>query len=390
MDVGKLEAVGGPLFITQCTSKVASVANIEKHIFILRDKYLRRELIRLSHQLIKGAYDESIDLTDVIEAGQRVFMTALNYETGTMRRFSDVATDLLDRMYALADGKPAPCVKTGFDKFDEFANGFQFSDLVIIGGETSHGKTTLAINLARNIARNDIPVAFYSLEMTSLQLVSRIVASVSGIDSKTLMNKPLFREEFLQAEGSISKIMDIPIFFDESSTSSLNTITSSIRRMVLKFGIKVVFVDYLQLVKGDSSAGREEEVGNVARVLKNVAKELDIVVIVLSQLKRAEDPVPTMRRLRASGQIEEAADVVMLVWIPELVGYANLTDSNGREINMKDKADVIIGKGRNIGTMNFTVSINRRINLMTNEQQESFSPNRDFETPAGWVDGNPF
>lgn len=367
-----LEEVGGPMYVTELCSMIVGGAHLSRHILILRDKHMRRELIRMSHELVNGSFDENTDLQDVVESAQSIFMKLLGDDDASIKSFDDVSIEIVDKMAENAnDNIDSTGIPTGFKKFDEFAYGFQPSDLVIIGGESSHGKTTLAINIAKNAAKQGYPVAFYSMEMTSMQLISRVLAIESGISSKKILFQKLYREELMHVENNITKLSGLPIYIDDKSTSSVNKICASIRKMVLKYEVKEVVIDYLQLVSGDKSQGREEEVGQNARIFKNLAKELNIVIIALSQLSRAEDHIPSMKRLRSSGQIGEAADVVMLVWIPEVEGIIFLKKGDGSEINMIGKADIIIGKGRNVGTMNFTVNCNREINKMWDEYDSS-------------------
>ena len=378
-----LESIGGPMYVTELCGGVASAAHLSHHILILRDKHLRRELIRMALELGAGSYDENTDLQDVVESAQAIFMKLLGDEEGSIKSFDDISTNIADKMAENStDNIDSTGIPTGFKKFDEFAYGFQPSDLVVIGGESSHGKTTLAINIAKNAAKQGYPIAFYSMEMTSMQIIARVLAIESGISSKKILFQKLFRDELMHVENNISKLAGLPIYIDDKSTSSINKICASIRKMVLKYEVKEVVIDYLQLVSGDRSQGREEEVGQNARIFKNLAKELNIVIIALSQLSRAEDHIPTMKRLRSSGQIGEAADVVMLVWIPEVEGIMYIKKSDGTEVNMIGKSDIIIGKGRNVGTMNFTVNCNREINKMWDEVDYDSPLIERYETEA--------
>lgn len=375
---GKLDEVGGAFFITECTSCVSSANHVTDHIQIIKEKYFRREMIRMSHDLINGSYDESTSTQDVIESAQSIFTKVLSDEDNSVKCFDDIAYEICDIMAENLENKTNRGVLTGLKKFDEFSYGFQPSDLVLIAGETSHGKTTLAINIATNTALNGIPLAFYSLEMSAQQLTARIIASQTGIPSKKILYQKMFREELLHVESGISRIKGMPLYFDDKCSSSISKICASIRKMVIKYKIKEVFIDYLQLVNGDKSQGREEEVGQNARMLKNLAKELNIVIITLSQLRRSDDHVPTINRLRASGQIEEAADTVMLIWIPEIEGIEFLKKGDGKEVDMKGKADIIIAKGRNIGNTNFTVLCDREINKISNDEVLLIKQNNSF------------
>lgn len=377
---GLIEEIGGPLYITQLTSRIASVAHLNDHILILKDKYLRREMIRMSAELQSGAFDESVDLSEIIESAQSIFMKLLGDETESVRSFTEVAKEVEETVIKNSTLQiPSTGIPTGFKKFDDFAHGMQAGDLVIIAGESSHGKTTLALNIINNAAKMGYSCNVRSLEMTSKLLVSRIIAIESGISSKDILFQRLGIESVQHITSHISKLNGLPVYFDDKSTASIHKICASVRKMVLKYSVKLVVVDYLQLVTGDAKQGREEEVGQNARILKNLAMELNVVIVALSQLNRTESHIPTLSRLRASGQIGEAADLVLLVWIPEKENITFIKREDGTEENMNGKAGIIVAKGRNVGTMDFSVNSDRRINRMWDIEPEPFTPlNRDY------------
>lgn len=383
---GKLDQIGGPLYITQLTGRIALAAHLTDHILILKDKYLRREMIRMSAELQAGAFDESVDLGEIIETAQSIFMKILGDETENVRSFTEVAKEVEEIVVKNATSKVASTgIPTGFKKFDDFTHGIQPGDLVVIAGESSHGKTTLAINIATNASKLGYSCDFHSLEMSSKQLVSRVIAAESGISSKDILFQKMAIEGVQHVSNHISKLNGLPIYFDDHSTASIHKICASVRKMVLKFNIQLVFVDYLQLVSGDQRQGREEEVGQNTRIFKNLAKELNIGIIILSQLSNSESHVPTIGRLRASGQIKEAADIVILVWIPEKEGIQYVKHENGVEENMAGKAGIIVAKGRNVGTMDFSVNSDRNINKMWDIELEPFKPTNRINS-----EDNPF
>ena len=375
-----LEFVGGPLFITQLTSRVASVAHLDHHILILKDKYLRREMIRMSTQLQAEAYDENIDLAEIIESAQEIFMKLLSDETENIKTFSEVAVEISDTMAQnTKDQTETTGILTGYKKFDEFAYGFQPGDLVVIAGESSHGKTMLATNIVNYAAKCNYPVDFHSLEMSTKQLVARILSIESGISAKDMLFRKMYKEMIVQVESKITKLDGLPIYFDDKSSQSAVKISASIRKMVLKFGVKIAVVDYLQLVDGDKSGTDEKEIGQNARMFKNLAKELNIVIILLSQFSNSESHVPHAGRLRGSGQIKEAADFVILVWIPEKEGILTVKREDGTEDDMRGKAGIIVAKGRNVGTMSFNVECYKDINKMCDI--ETFEEKNRLITP---------
>jgi replicative DNA helicase len=380
-DDGILEEIGGPLYIAQLTNQVSTVAHLSHHILILKDKYLRREMIRMSSELQSGAYDENIDLSEIIESAQEIFMKLLGDEMESVKSFTEISESISETIQSNATAKITHTgITTGFKKFDQFAHGMQPGDLVVIAGESSHGKTMLATNIVTHAAKQGYPCDVHSLEMSGVQLVSRIISIESGISAKDMLFQRLGPESITHINSHISKMAGLPIYFDDKSTASVQKICASIRKMVLKFGVKLVMVDYLQLVSGDASAGREEEIGQNARIFKNIAKELNIVVILLSQFSNSESHVPNTGRLRGSGQIKEAADLVILVWIPEINNIMWVKREDGTEESMKGKAGIIVGKGRNTGTMDFTVNCDRNINRMWDIESEFFEPINRIES----------
>jgi len=378
-----LESIGGAMYIMDLLHGIASAAHLPQHIMMLKDKYMRREMIKMSHELLIGAYDESNDLDNVIESAQSIFMKMLSDEGENVKTFSEVALTISDTMAQNTnDQTESTGIPTGFKCFDEFAYGMQPGDLVVIAGESSHGKTMMATNIINHAAKQGYPVDVHSLEMSAKQLVSRILSIESGISAKDMLFQKMLPETITHIEKHISKLDGLPIYFDDNSTSSSSKICASIRKMVLKYGVKLVMIDYLQLVSGDSKQGREEEIGQNARVFKNIAKELNIVVILISQLSNSESHVPTASRLRGSGQIKEASDITFLVWIPEKEGVLTIkNEATGCETDTHGKAQIIMGKGRNTGTMDFIVNCHKEINKMWDETDYSMIPCTDFYEP---------
>jgi replicative DNA helicase len=257
-------------------------------------------------------------------------------------------------------------LKTGFTYYDNFSGGLQKSDLVIVAGETSQGKTSFALNIADYIADHKTPVAIISLEMSNGQLLSRLVCSRINLPIKKI------RENILSFEGAASDYINLPIYVADIKNNGVNSICGMIRAMVMKHNVEVAVIDYLQLVSDKSKGSREQEIGSIARIFKNLAKELNITVIALSQLARDKNrPYPTLARLRDSGQIEEAADVVIFVYRPEAYG---LTDYNG--LQAEGLAEVIVAKGRNIGTCKFFLNFRDETTKFSNydQHQETAPP----------------
>jgi len=257
-------------------------------------------------------------------------------------------------------------VTTGFKSLDEFTGGWQGTDLVIIGAASSMGKTSLALNLAYNAVKYaDSPALIFSYEMSVNQLIMRLVALESEIPIRWIQNGELKDEDLRRVQQTASEIIDRKIYIDECKQTSLNYLISKTRQYVHSCGIKLVFVDYLQLVTASvgSKGTREQEVSKVARALKNLAKELNITIVALSQLNRGvgfrAESKPTLSDLRESGEIEQAADIVALVYRPEYYGINQ--DENGE--STQGKAQIIFAKGRNIGvgtvTLNFVSELTK-------------------------------
>ena len=257
-------------------------------------------------------------------------------------------------------------VTTGFKSLDEFTGGWQGTDLVIIGAASSMGKTSLALNLAYNAVKYaDSPALIFSYEMSVNQLIMRLVALESEIPIRWIQNGELKDEDLRRVQQTASEIIDRKIYIDECKQTSLNYLISKTRQYVHSCGIKLVFVDYLQLVTASvgSKGTREQQVSKVARALKNLAKELNITIVALSQLNRGvgfrAESKPTLSDLRESGEIEQAADIVALVYRPEYYGINQ--DENGE--STQGKAQIIFAKGRNIGvgtvTLNFVSELTK-------------------------------
>jgi replicative DNA helicase len=252
-------------------------------------------------------------------------------------------------------------ITSGFNSIDRHTNGWKKQDLVIVGGASSMGKTSLALGLAFNAAKNNIPSVIFSYEMSSSQLITRLVSSESGIENRTISSGLLTKPEFDKVIDTSNYIKSLPLFVDECSNTSLRYLLNRIRRYVITNNVELIMIDYLQLVNNFSkSRSREQEVSQIARSLKNIAKELNVSIIALSQLSRNVQNRagcrPTLGDLRESGEIEQAADTVIFVYRPEYYGIDRDEDGN----NLKGKAEIIFAKGRNIGIGNINLDFNNK------------------------------
>jgi len=349
----KLDAVGGPYFLTQLTSKVASAAHIEFHSRIIAQKFIQRELIRVSTQIQEKAFDSSIDVDDLLDFSEsQLFEVAfgnIKKETQKIDAVIDLAIKRIEEISGRAEGLSG--VPSGFTKLDRITSGWQPSDLVIIAARPSMGKTALMLSMARNMAiEHNRAVAIFSLEMSSIQLVNRMIVSETGIPADKIRNGNLKKYEWEQLEIQLKNLVDAPVFIDDTPAISVFELRAKARRLKIQYDIQLLVVDYLQLMSGppEAQGNREQEVSSISRSLKAIAKELDIPIIALSQLNRSVelrsgDKRPQLSDLRESGAIEQDADLVVFIHRPERFGL--LQDAEGN--STKGLAEIIIAKHRN-------------------------------------------
>lgn len=347
------QELGGTVDILTLTDIIGnSTFDVYQHAAILSDLARRRALISIGLYLKSSGEDESLQ-TDEIMAEVDGRLSTLYMSGGdNIRTIDDVIGEVVEQVNTNAKGDAQLLgYPTGFSKFDSRAGGLQPSDLIIIAGETSQGKTALALSMVVNAVKAGAGVGIFSLEMRNTQLVSRMLSPESGIPSTAIMYGRLNERQFTMLDTGIGKLSGKRVFFDERSSSNIDTILSSIRTLKKRHNIDGAVIDYLQILNVNmKGANAEQQMGDVARRLKNLAKDLDIWIIALSQLNRDQQaPEPTMNRLRASGQIAEAADIVCLVYRPEEYGRRYSGEFADKET--KGTAMLHFAKGRNIGTM---------------------------------------
>ena len=323
-------------------------ANARYQLAILKELKWRRQIWKACVEAQRIGYDASADL-DVAVSNLRKAVDGISQGNGGIVTLRETAKKLKKQVEDNRAGISGAGIKTGFSLIDK-RGGFHAGDLVIIAGETSQGKTALSICMATNMAAMGTGIAFYSMEMTAEQLAARIISPISQINSKDIMYTPLTDAQIVCFDGACKKIAEEPIYFDEKSTSSVRRIVTSIRVLNAKYGISVAIVDYLQILGRNQRVDNTEQFyGDVTRTLKNLAKELGIVIIALSQLSRdRNNPEPTISRLRASGQIEEAADNIILIYRPSV--YQRKYPKPYKDADTVGTAELILAKGRNIGT----------------------------------------
>lgn len=316
----ELDVVGGPYYITKLTNSVVSSANIEAHCRIVLQKFIQREMIRLAGETIQAAYSDSTDCFDLLDQHEK---TLTEITTGNIKsNFTDTSTagnEIINRLYELQQnpGKLIG-VATGYPYIDRLTNGWRKTDLIILAARPSVGKTAFALNLARNAAKSGVNVGFFSLEMSKGQLMQRLQSAESGI----FMNKfdrAMSNEEINKVLFATERINKDKIYIDDTGGIDIYELRSKARRMVTKYGVGIIFIDYLQLMSGDpnKNQNREQEISKISRDIKSLAKELKIPIVALSQLSRANETQkrePFLSDLRDSGAIEQDADVVMFLW----------------------------------------------------------------------------
>lgn len=348
---GKLEVVGGAYYIAELTSKVSSAANIEYHSRIIIEMAIKRDLIQIASQIQQDAYEDTTDVFDLLDkTEQSIFAISdsnLRKNYDTMKSLMFRAVSELQKRKEHKDGLTG--VPTGFTKLDRVLSGWQRSDLVIIAARPGMGKTAFVVSALRNAAVDfNHPVAIFSLEMASLQLVNRLISAEAELESEKIKRGNLAEFEWQQLVHRTNRLSAAPIFIDDTPALSILELRAKCRRLKAEHNIQLIVVDYLQLMKGDSQGNREQEIASISRALKGIAKELDVPVIALSQLSRGVetrggDKRPQLSDLRESGSIEQDADIVMFLYRPEY--YKITVDEEGMPTN--GMAEVIVAKHRN-------------------------------------------
>jgi replicative DNA helicase len=405
---GNLDIVGGEFYLIQLTQKVSSSAHIEFHARIILQKYIQRSLIKISNEIIEDAYEDSTDVFDLLDNAESKLYEVTQ---GNIKRSSETAQNLViqakKRIEEISNKEGLSGVPSGFEVLDKITSGWQPSDLIIIAARPGMGKTALTLSMARNIAvSNQIPVAFFSLEMSSVQLITRLISSETELSSEKLRTGNLTKYEWEQLNVKVKDLEKAPLFIDDSPSLSIFDLRAKARRLASQHGIKIIFVDYLQLMTaGGSQKGggnREQEISTISRNLKALAKELDIPVIALSQLSRAVETRggskrPLLSDLRESGAIEQDADIVSFIYRPEY--YKIDTWDDDAQTPTENQAELIVAKHRNGGlgevrlkfignlgkfdnledTFNVPQEFHSSMNAAAND--DTFKPERNIPSP---------
>ena len=393
---GDLEDVGGPAYVTELSSRVASSANIEYHARIIAQKFLARQLISYASFIETKAFDETIDIDDLMqEAEGSLFELSQKNMKKDYTQIDPViktAIDVIQKSAANKDGLTG--VPSGYYKLDDITSGWQPSDLVIIAGRPAMGKTSFALSMAKNIAAEyQVPMAFFSLEMSNTQLVNRLISNVCEIQGSKILNGQLRPDEWERLDKRVNNLLGAPLFIDDTPGLSVFELRTKARRLVREHGVKIIMIDYLQLMNANGMrfSSRQEEVSTISRSLKGLAKELDIPIIALSQLNRGvesreglEGKRPQLSDLRESGAIEQDADMVLFVHRPEY--YHIYQDDNGRDLH--GMAQIIIAKHRKGATGDVLLTFRGEFTRFENPEDSRLHPARTGNDTGGEILGS--
>jgi replicative DNA helicase len=353
---GKLELAGGDFYLIQLTQKIASSAHIEFHSRIILQKFIQRSLIRISSEIIEESYDETTDVFDLLDKAESKLYEVTQ---GNIKRSSETAQSLVlqakKRIEEIAGKEGLSGIATGFEKLDQVTSGWQPSDLIIIAARPGMGKTAFVLSMARNVAiQFGHAVAVFSLEMASVQLITRLISSETGLSSEKLRTGKLEKHEWEQLSTKVKDLEKAPLFIDDTPSLSIFDLRAKCRRLASQHGIKLIVIDYLQLMtaggNGKGGGNREQEISTISRNLKALAKELNVPVIALSQLSRAVETRGSSKRpllsdLRESGAIEQDADIVSFIYRPEYYKIEEWDDDE--QSPTAGQAEFIIAKHRN-------------------------------------------
>jgi replicative DNA helicase len=396
---GELEEVGGLPYLVELSNKVSSSANIEFHARIVAQKFIQRELIRVSTQVIKDSFEDAMDVLEILDEAEKGLysITDENLHTG-YESLNSLVVKAQKEIEAISQkGGQITGVTTGFTDLDKITNGWQSSDLIIIAARPAMGKTAFTLSMAKNAAKAGKPVAIFSLEMANLQIAQRLLSNEGEINSTKLRNGQLDEQEWKRFLAARDTLAELPIYVDDTPAINIFELRAKCRRLKQNCDIQMIIIDYLQLMTGspnDKRGNREQEISSISRALKGLAKELSVPVIALSQLSRAVETRggekrPQLSDLRESGAIEQDADIVTFLYRPAY--YA--LEEGGQFDGPRDLAEVIISKHRNgaLGTVNlkFTGEFVRFEDMIEDTFIGSFSKKSDTGG-SDMFDPNPF
>ncbi len=392
---GELDMVGGAYTISMLTNRVASSANVEYHARIILQKFLQRELIRISSEIIKDSYEDSQDVFDILDKAEKALFAVS--ETNLRRNYDDMHSLIKEAVKQIEGAKNQDGhisgIPSGFPELDRVTAGWQKSDLVILAARPGMGKTAFMLTMARNMAVDfKKPIAIFSLEMSGVQLVTRLISSETELPADKLRRGQLEQYEWEQLNARLNALTDAPLYIDDTPALSIFELRAKCRRLKAQHEIQLVVVDYLQLMSAgpDNHRGnREQEISNISRSMKSLAKELNIPVIAISQLSRAVETRggskrPILSDLRESGAIEQDADMVLFIYRPEY--YQITEDEHGRPT--EGLAQLIIAKHRNGALKDINLRFIQNFAKFIEYESGDFGLSGEMK-PAGQFDDQP-
>ena len=404
LEDGTLKEIGGTDYLIGLTQKVSSSANIQEYARYIKGKYIKRRLIKMSNEVIEDAYNDEVVARNLLDEAEGKLFSISQGNTRTSESAHDLVLQAIKKIEELHNRKEEfSGVPSGFTQIDELTAGWQSTDLIIVAARPAMGKTAFTLSMARNIAVDSkIPVAFFSLEMSSIQLITRLISSETGISSDKLRTGKLTEEDFERLTHKTQSLLEAPLYIDDTPSLSIFDLRAKARKMVSQHDVKIIFIDYLQLMTANASGkgvgNREQEISTISRNLKALAKELDLPIIALSQLSRNVESRlghkrPQLSDLRESGAIEQDADIVTFLYRPEYYKLDTWDDPDAS--STANQAEFIVAKHRNGGLDNirlqFINGVFSNLNTLfsgtaTGQGVQSFSSkfnNQEEDTKSG-------
>lgn len=395
--MGSLEKAGGMAYLTELAAQVASSAHVEYHSRILAQKFTARQLISYASDITTKAFDTTVDTDELMQQAEgALFELSQKNMKQDYTQIDPVVTKAYEILQKAAQNSGGLTgIPSGLDDLDAVTSGWQASDLVIIAGRPAMGKTSYALSVAKNIAVDyRIPIAFFSLEMSNVQLVNRLISNVCEIPGNKILNGQLTPDEWARLDSNIKKMEGAPLYIDDTPGLSVFELRTKARRLVKEKGVKIIMIDYLQLMNANGMRfnSRQEEVSTISRSLKGLAKELDIPILALSQLNRSvesrgtgedkgiDSKRPQLSDLRESGAIEQDADMVQFVHRPE---YYHIFEDNGTDL--RGKAYIIIAKHRKGATKDVLVSFRGEFTRFANKDEAMAGGDMAFGDGGGEI-----
>ena len=362
---GNLEKAGGITYVAQIANSIGSASNIVHYANIVKEKAVLRDLITISGNIANRSYDDAEDTEKILDDAERMVLEISQKRARSgLTPVSEVIDNTLTTLEILSQKKEGLTgVTSGFIDLDKMTSGWQKSDFIILAARPAMGKTALALNMSQNAAMaTNEPVAIFSLEMSKEQLVNRMISSLAEIDQQTLRNGRIYGEDWVRLVNAIAPLAEAPVYIDDTPAISVREVRAKARRLKAEHGLAMIIIDYLQLMGSTGRIeSRQQEVSQISRSLKALARELDVPIIALSQLSRSveqgTEKKPSLRHLRESGSLEQDADIVMFIYRDE---YYN------EDSDKKGQAEIIIAKHRNGATGSVDLSFRKEFTKFGN------------------------